>query len=622
MTDKFNEKTDVFRELGPCLEYIYKNFGREVFFSGSLSAYVLDLGPSIEEYSVIRFLEKENILSQIETIESLDINDRNILLNDIIYKLPIHLNKDAFRTTLEVIILSLGVELDENKNKTQKDTTINISTHNSQNISSIANINTNAPKSNMYDNDMEPLDDESKQSLNELLKEDVDVEVDNILKNAIISETPPSEFDFDKSTGTIVKYLGTSKEIIIPEKIEGVPVKIIGDSSFENIGIEKINIPFGIESIGCSAFSKNKIETISLPNSLKSIEESAFFKNQIRGLNLPDGIESIGRSAFSFNKIEKLYLPESLKSIKVGAFYKNQIRELNLPDGIEEIGTLAFKDNKIEKLYLPESLKSLGLSSFKSNKLKEVYLPESIYKFGSIAFDHDVKINKITTLNTSTNNLQNVNSSANLKAKTQNSNMFDDDIEPLDEESKQNLNELLKDDVDLEVKKILENNEGKQNKDTEISETPSSEFEFDKNTGTIVKYLGTSKEITIPKKIEGIPVKILGFDSFDASGIEKINIPMGVEEIGAFAFWDNKIKTLTIPDSVKSIGESAFVSNRIEELILGENIENIGDNAFILNKLEEVYLPKPIYEFGSKAFDSDVKIKKKSFFNKIFGKLI
>lgn len=30
MTDKFNKKTDTFRAK-PCLEYIYNNFGREVF---------------------------------------------------------------------------------------------------------------------------------------------------------------------------------------------------------------------------------------------------------------------------------------------------------------------------------------------------------------------------------------------------------------------------------------------------------------------------------------------------------------------------------------------------------------------------------------------------------------
>lgn len=41
------------------------------------------------------------------------------------------------------------------------------------------------------------------------------------------------KFDFDKNTGTVVKYLGTGKKITMPEKIQGVPVKIIGDSSFK-----------------------------------------------------------------------------------------------------------------------------------------------------------------------------------------------------------------------------------------------------------------------------------------------------------------------------------------------------------------------------------------------------
>ena len=53
-----------------------------------------------------------------------------------------------------------------------------------------------------------------------------------------------------------------------------------------------------------------------------------------------------------------------------------------------------------------------------------------------------------------------------------------------------------------------------------------------------------------------------------------------------------------------------------------ESLKFLGDSAFQLNILKEVYLPRSIYEFGDKAFDPDVKIRKKSFFNKIFGKLI
>uniref|UniRef100_UPI00261C0C34 leucine-rich repeat domain-containing protein n=1 Tax=uncultured Helcococcus sp. TaxID=1072508 RepID=UPI00261C0C34 len=378
-------KANRFKELEPCLEYIYNNFGEEVFFSGRLSAYVLDLGPSIEEYSVIRLLEKENILNQIETIGSLDINDRNLLVNDIIYKLPVHLNKDAFKSTLEVIILSLGIDLGGN-NKTQKDTPLNTSTHNSQNISSIANINTNAPKSNMYDDDMEPLDEESKQIIIELFKDKIDEEVDNILKNTIISETPPSEFEFDKNTGTIVKYLGTSKEITIPEKIQGIPVKIIGDSSFKDIGIEKINIPFGIEKIGARAFENNKIETLNIPDSVKSIGKYAFCENQINDLTLDQNIEFIGDFAFSENKIETISIPNSVKSIGNRAFSENQINDLTLGQNIELIGIAAFCENKIQTLSIPDSVKFIGRYAFWKNQINDLTLDQNIELIGNCAF--------------------------------------------------------------------------------------------------------------------------------------------------------------------------------------------------------------------------------------------
>lgn len=135
--------TNEFTDLRPCLEYIYKNFGKEIFFSGRLTAYVKDLGPSIAECSVIGILEKENILNQIESICSMDINDRNILIDDIIYKLPIHLNKEAFRNTLEIIILSLDIDSRYNKNNIQENNNINTDKKKSNVIQSKDNIDKN-----------------------------------------------------------------------------------------------------------------------------------------------------------------------------------------------------------------------------------------------------------------------------------------------------------------------------------------------------------------------------------------------------------------------------------------------------------------------------------------------
>ena len=135
-----------------------------------------------------------------------------------------------------------------------------------------------------------------------------------------------------------------------------------------------------------------------------------------------------------------------------------------------------------------------------------------------------------------------------------------------------------------------------------MSETPPSEFDFDKNTGTIVKYLGYSKEITIPKKIQGVPVKIIGKSSFINIGVEKINIPFGIEGIEFGAFYDNKIEKLHLSESLKHLGDSVFKSNKPKEVYL----------------LKSIYSVYSFYGLGRNAFDSDVKIKKKSFFNRIF----
>ena len=360
--------TNEFTELGPCLDYIYKNFGKEVFFSGRLSAYVKDLGPGLGEFSIIRLLEKENILVQIETIGSMDIKDRNILVNDIIYKLPMYLNKDIFRNTLEIIILSLGVDL--SGNQTRENTFINSNTNRFNTITLENKIN----------------NEESQTPAN-----------------------PPSDFEFDRSTGTIVRYLGQSKNVIIPSKIDGIQVKKIGDYSFaymsvedfelckkrgdlrdgafykHYIRIENVVIPQGVETIGNFAFYTNMLEFLKLPSSIKSIGSSAFFGNQIIELTLGESLEYIGYSAFRDNKIETLHIPTSVKFIGSEAFDRNQIKELTLGESLDSIGIVAFSYNKIETLNIPDSVKSIGDYAFYDNEIKELTLGENLEAIGKHA---------------------------------------------------------------------------------------------------------------------------------------------------------------------------------------------------------------------------------------------
>lgn len=57
------------------------------------------------------------------------------------------------------------------------------------------------------------------------------------------------------------------------------------------------------------------------------------------------------------------------------------------------------------------------------------------------------------------------------------------------------------------------------------------EYSISDNTVTIKKYIGTSTNLAIPAKIEGLPVKKIGSGAFSETEVESVKIPEGVEEI-------------------------------------------------------------------------------------------
>jgi len=53
-----------------------------------------------------------------------------------------------------------------------------------------------------------------------------------------------SEFEYNIEDGKvcITKYLGSSKEVVIPKEIEGYPVTGIGDGAFENNKLTSVDL--------------------------------------------------------------------------------------------------------------------------------------------------------------------------------------------------------------------------------------------------------------------------------------------------------------------------------------------------------------------------------------------
>lgn len=414
--------------------------------------------------------------------------------------------------------------------------------------------------------------------------------------------TPNAEtdFEFDASKGLITNYIGTKKDVVIPNKIKGVTVKSIGGTStlgafyskgltrvilpdtleeivnssanagsgsFRENKLTEIVIPDTVKNIGFYAFYENKLTKVALPKTLNSIQMSTFQRNNLTELDLPDSIVSVASNAFEDNEITKVSWSKNLKTIGNEAFLDNNIEELTLPDSITTIGKAAFKNNLINKLTLSSSLVNIEYDTFNNNKLTEIIIPTNIKTVGGLAFAE----NNITKINYTSNALDSVGSNSFL---------------------------------------------GNPIVNTKV--THPIYFKFDKNQGSITQYIGYGGEVVIPDTIDGVPVtKISGYDTsgaFFRKGLTSVTLPTTLEEIinvggnaGSGSFYENNLTELVIPESVKHIGFYTFYGNKLSSVSIPKTLTKIDNGAFKSNKLTNVDLGLDT-KLGTDVFDSVVKI--------------
>lgn len=137
--------------------------------------------------------------------------------------------------------------------------------------------------------------------------------------HCVIAEEPNSEDDFvveltsDMEGARIIKYVGKSPNVIIPDMIQGLPVLEVGDffcglnGAKKNKTIKRIVFPDTVRAIG-GLSGYEALESVVLPESLLKIANASISTSKtcgmfegcksLKSINLPASIRRIEKDSF------------------------------------------------------------------------------------------------------------------------------------------------------------------------------------------------------------------------------------------------------------------------------------------------------------------------------------
>ncbi len=353
---------------------------------------------------------------------------------------------------------------------------------------------------------------------------------------------------------TITKYVGTEKNVVIPDTLGGGKVTAIGSNAFEYCSsLTSIMIPEGMKSIDSYAFyGCSSLASIEIPEGVTSIGSFAFFGCQsLMSIKIPESVTSMDTSAFGSCGSLKTAGPIGsgtniefgwTKSIPDRTFSEcGSLTSIVIPEGVTRIGSSVFDNcRNLTSIVMPESLMSIGDKAFSGcSGLTSIVIPEGVTSIGWSAFDYCSSLEHIV---------------------------------------------------------IPE------------SVTSMDSYVFEGCDG-----LKTAGPIGIGTNIEFGWTKSIPADAFLAcSSLTSIVMPEGMIGIGSSAFSGcSSLTSIVIPKGVTSIGSSAFLEcSSLGNIVIPEGMASIGHSAFEgCSSLTSIFIPGSVTSIGYSAFEGCSSLK-------------
>jgi hypothetical protein len=278
--------------------------------------------------------------------------------------------------------------------------------------------------------------------------------------------------------------------------------------SSQNLSIPSTLDGLTVTSIGDSSFINcNGLTSVTIPNSVINIGNYAFQGLSLTSVMIGNGVTNIGNYAFQSVSLTSVTIPNSVTNIGIGAFHGWSLTSVMIGNDVNRIGALAFGSSPLNTIVFTGNAPNADVHAFsiEAGAVSVIYYPSHAivyYVSGTLGW----------------------------------SNTFD------------------------QLPAVMLNGPPQFG----TTDTGFQYFLPDGIQAIITDYIGSEPAITIPAKINGLPVKAISANAFAApslvaSSLTSVTIPDGVTNIGYGAFSGcTGLTSVTIPNNVTGIGENAF----------------------------------------------------------------
>ncbi|MDB3990008.1 leucine-rich repeat protein, partial [Pseudomonadales bacterium] len=187
--------------------------------------------------------------------------------------------------------------------------------------------------------------------------------------------------------------------LVIPSKIQDVPVTSIGREAFKNTALTSVVIPDSVTAIGNWAFNgASSLSAVTLGAGLLEIGSYAFRNTSLTSVTIPNSVTSIGGNAFEgATDLVSVTFGSGLVSISGGMFSNaSSLTSIEIPDSVTTIGNSAFQGaSSLSAVSIPDSVTTIGEWAFSGTALASLLVPDSVTSIGNYAFR---EVNSLTSI--------------------------------------------------------------------------------------------------------------------------------------------------------------------------------------------------------------------------------